>query len=83
VSSGQRKRGAVEYVSGAGLRLLLHAAKQLTNASGKITLHSLSEPVKQVFDITGVSLAFRIYGSREEAVALLSCRTRPTPNTVT
>ena len=44
--------GALEYVSSAGLRVILKAQK-LMNAQGKMKLTNVNETVMEVFDITG------------------------------
>ncbi len=58
----------LDYISSAGLRVFLMAAKRLTQAKGKIILATLNEDVKQVFDLTGFSSIFQICSSREEAI---------------
>jgi anti-anti-sigma factor len=58
----------VEYVSSAGLRAFLQAAKRLRNTDGKILLHSLNANLRQVFDVSGFSMIFRIFASEEEAI---------------
>lgn len=44
----------LQYVSSAGLRVLLGAQKAM-NKQGKMTLCNVSEVIKDVFDITGFS----------------------------
>lgn len=58
----------LDYISSAGLRVLLTAAKQFKSISGKISLASLSQNVKQVFEISGFTSIFDIYSTRDEAV---------------
>ena len=43
---------ALEYVSSAGLRVILKAQKQM-NAQGSMKLTGVNETVMEVFDITG------------------------------
>ena len=61
----------LDYVSSAGLRVFLLAAKRLTSANGKLALCSLTEPVREVFDIAGFSSVFSLYGSYDEALKSL------------
>lgn len=58
----------LEYISSAGLRVLLTAAKQFNKISGQITLAGLSQNVKQVFEISGFTSIFPIYATRDEAL---------------
>ena len=58
----------LEYVSSAGLRVFLHAAKRIQRHKGKLALCSLAVHVQQVFDLSGFSSILAIYGSRPEAV---------------
>jgi anti-sigma B factor antagonist len=59
----------VEYVSSSGLRVLLRAFKQVTYANGRMAFHSLNERVRRVFDVAGLTMVFRIYETREEALS--------------
>ncbi|MFN0088359.1 MAG: STAS domain-containing protein [Blastocatellia bacterium] len=58
----------LDYISSAGLRVFLMAAKRLTQARGKLVLATMNDDVKQVFDMTGFSSIFQICRSREEAI---------------
>jgi len=58
----------LEYVSSAGLRVFLLAAKRLQANDGKIALCGLQDHIRQVFDLAGFSSILSIYGSRAEAV---------------
>ncbi len=62
----------LEYISGAGLRMLLLVARKLRSANGKIVLFALQGQVKEVFEVAGFSTIFFIYRSLEEAVNALS-----------
>lgn len=43
----------IEYISSAGLRVLLSAQKQMNAAAGTMKLVHVNETVMEVFDITG------------------------------
>jgi anti-anti-sigma factor len=62
----------VDYISSAGLRVLLVVCKKIRAASGKICLCSLDSNVKDVFEISGFLAVFEIKDSEEEAIALLN-----------
>ena len=59
---------AMDYISSAGLRVLLMAAKKAGKLGGKVVLAGLSANVKEVFDISGFSNIFSIFASQEEAI---------------
>jgi anti-anti-sigma factor len=58
----------LEYVSSAGLRVFLLAAKRLSAVQGKLAISGLNDHVRQVFDIAGFSTILSIYPSRDEAM---------------
>ena len=72
IDSGERRLAidltGLEYISSAGLRVFLLAAKRLDSAQGRIALCALTEPVREVFDIAGFIPIFAIYDSRQEAL---------------
>ena len=43
----------LEYVSSAGLRVLLTAQKSMNAHNGKMVIRNVNDVVKEVFDITG------------------------------
>ena len=61
----------LEYISSAGLRVFLLAAKRLAGTERKMVLCSLQEHVRQVFDLAGFSSILSIYGSRDDALKAL------------
>lgn len=58
----------LEYISSAGLRVLLAAQKRLKQAGGAVFLSALRPEIRKVFDIAGFNRLFSIYPSLEEAL---------------
>ncbi|CAN7731840.1 STAS domain-containing protein [Paenibacillus sp. LjRoot153] len=58
----------LDYVSSAGLRSLLSAAKMVKVIQGKLALARMNEHVKEVFDMSGFSSIFKLYETEDEAV---------------
>ena len=46
---------SMEYISSAGLRVVLMAHKSITAKSGRFIIRNLSNEVRSVFDMTGFS----------------------------
>jgi anti-anti-sigma factor len=59
------------YVSSAGLRIFLVAAKRLRAGGGRIALCGLQPQVAEVFDISGFAAILPVYADRETALAAL------------
>ena len=62
---------ALDYISSAGLRVLLVVAKRIQQSDGKVVLCALSANVKEVFEISGFSSIFSIFPTRDEAIKFL------------
>ncbi len=60
--------GKVDYISSAGLRVLLVVAKQLKTTDGELRICGLNEVVKEVFDISGFDMILPISVSESEAL---------------
>jgi anti-anti-sigma factor len=58
---------ALDYISSAGLRVLLGAAKKLQPPAGGFRLFGLNETVREVFEISGFSKILQLRGSEAEA----------------
>lgn len=58
----------LDYISSAGLRVLLATAKKLRGGGGNLRLCSLNETVAEVFEISGFSTIFAVFGSEVEAL---------------
>lgn len=63
--------GQLDYISSAGLRVFLLAAKKIKKTDGNIALSSMKPHIKEVFDMSGFSALFSIFPDREEAVKSL------------
>jgi anti-anti-sigma factor len=57
------------YVSSAGLRLLLMAAKTLSTQNGILVLSGLSDEIKDVMEMTGFNNFFKMFDSVSAAVS--------------
>jgi len=72
IERGERKLALsfhqVDYISSAGLRVLLVAAKRLKPLNGKVVLYSLNPQVREVFEIAGFTTIFPISATEEEAL---------------
>ncbi len=58
----------LDYVSSAGLRVLLSTTKQLQKTGGMMRICNLNEVVKEIFDISGFSSIFSVFVTESEAV---------------
>ena len=61
----------LDYISSAGLRVLLVAAKQLQQKNGQIILCSMTVSVKEVFEISGFSSIFKIFPTVDDALKFM------------
>ncbi|HEX5392442.1 MAG TPA: STAS domain-containing protein [Rhodocyclaceae bacterium] len=62
---------ALDYVSSAGLRVVLMAAKRAKQAQGELVLCGLQPHVKSVFEISGFLKILTVVDDRAAAVARL------------
>ena len=58
----------VDYLSSAGMRVLLSCLKKLNSNKGSLGLFGLSEEVADVIKMAGFDRIFRIYSSEKEAL---------------
>ena len=65
----------VDYISSAGLRIVLMAAKKLKAFNGMIALCCLQTHVQAVFDIAGFLSILSIFDSAEGALRALNNQT--------
>jgi len=59
---------SLDYISSAGLRVLLKASKELKRSDGKVVLCAMKDYIKEVFEIAGFVSIFPITSSVVEAV---------------
>lgn len=73
VEEGEHKwvldMSGVEYISSAGLRVVLLLAKRLKQQGGRVVLCSLQPHVLEVFDISGFLSILDVADSRDAALA--------------
>jgi anti-anti-sigma factor len=58
----------LDYISSAGLRVLLGAAKKLKASGGTLRMFGLNQSVREVFEISGFSTILTVCETEEEAV---------------
>lgn len=57
------------YISSAGLRVILLIAKALERQNVKFGVCSLSDPIREIFDISGFDKVVKVSGSQSEAIS--------------
>ena len=60
--------GPMNYISSAGLRVLLATAKKLKGMGGQLRMFGLNDTVQEVFEISGFSTIFSVFGTEAEAL---------------
>jgi len=58
----------LDYISSAGLRVLLVTAKRLGGSGGSLHICGLNETVDEVFEISGFSVILNVFGTADEAM---------------
>ncbi|MHA6485331.1 STAS domain-containing protein [Paenibacillus sp. strain BS8-2] len=61
----------LQYISSAGLRVILVAAKKLRASKGRMICASLTEQVYDVFEMSGFTSILEITATKEEALEKL------------
>lgn len=59
---------ALDYISSAGLRVMLGTAKKLTATGGALRTFGLNDSVKEVFDISGFSTILSVFPTEADAL---------------
>ncbi|MCY4236807.1 MAG: STAS domain-containing protein [Rhodospirillaceae bacterium] len=59
------------YISSAGLRAILLTAKSLQKQDAKLLLCSLSDRIREVFEISGFDKILPIHATKDDALASL------------
>ena len=62
---------ALDYISSAGLRVLLGAAKQLRAKGGTLRMFGLNQSVREVFEISGFATILAVSASESEALSAI------------
>jgi anti-anti-sigma factor len=58
----------MDFISSAGLRILLATGQQLKSDNGGLRVCSLNETVQEVFDISGFSTLLSVFPNETEAL---------------
>lgn len=58
----------LDYISSAGLRVILNAAKELDRKNGKIVICRMEDYIKEVFEISGFDTFLTIVPTLEDAL---------------
>jgi anti-anti-sigma factor len=62
---------SLDYISSAGLRVLLVLAKKVQQAKGKVALYGLNPNVREVFSVSGFDTIFSIQPDAAAALAAI------------
>ncbi len=62
----------LSYISSAGLRVILMTTKALQRQSTELAVCSLSDPIREVFEISGFDKIIPVWGSQPDAIASFS-----------
>jgi anti-anti-sigma factor len=58
----------IDYLSSAGMRLLLSMTKRLKAKKGKLSIFAIHEEVREIIHMAGFEKVLAIYNSQEEAI---------------
>ena len=63
--------GQLDYISSAGLRVLIKSMKELKSKSGLMHLCAMQDYIKEVFDLSGFASFLPIHATLEESIKAL------------
>ena len=61
----------LSYMASAGFRELFMAGRKIGRSGGRLVVSSLRGEVKRVFELAGFDTAYKIFGTKAEALAYL------------
>lgn len=61
----------VDYISSAGLRVIIKAVKELKQGEGQLILCSMKDYIRELFELSGFASFLPIYPSLEESIQSL------------
>ncbi|NUU03319.1 STAS domain-containing protein [Herbaspirillum robiniae] len=64
--------GRLDYISSAGLRVVLLVAKKLKQSGGVLVLFGMQSQIREVFDISGFLSILTVTDTREQALTHFS-----------
>lgn len=59
----------LDFISSAGLRVLLATAQQLKTSGGDLRVCELNKEIKEVFDISGFSTLLMVFDNEAKAIS--------------
>lgn len=62
----------LEYISSAGLRVVLKAAKQIRAAGGEMAIYGVHRKVREVFEMSGFLSILTVRDDRDAAMAAVA-----------
>ena len=62
----------LEYISSAGLRVLLKTYKTVESSGGKVVIVNVSDIIMKVFEVSGFDTVLRIFNKYEDALKYLT-----------
>ncbi len=60
---------SLSYISSAGIRVILTTAKMLQRRRGRLALSSLTDSVREIFEISGFDQIIPVHATKEEAIS--------------